>query len=350
MRDNNHVGTTTAFPSALTVAATWDLNLCAKWGEAMGEEFYGKGSNVQLGPGMNIARVPLNGRNFEYMSGGDSYLGYKLVQPVIKGIQSKGVIANAKHWVENNQEIDRDTVSENVDERTRHELYYRPFAGAVEAGVGSFMCSYNKINGQWSCENPETLSVDLKKHLGFEGWVMSDWGATHSLSLQQGLDQEMPGSDYFGESLLDAVASGTISDAYVDDAVLRILTPMFEVGLFDQENTNDLSNDVRTPEHTALVRELSSASHVLLKNENNTLPLDLSQRSLKIALFGGGVNAPIIAGGGSGSVFPSHVVSPLDAIFEVLNIENNNPPIVTCNPNTYLEDIAVSACLCMFML
>lgn len=341
MRDNNHVGTTTAFPSALTVAATWDLSLCKQWGIAMGEEFYDKGSNVQLGPGMNIARVPLNGRNFEYMSGGDSFLGYKLVQPVIKGIQSTGVIANAKHWVENNQETDRSTVSENVDERTRHELYYRPFAGAVEAGVGSFMCSYNKVNGLWSCENPETLNTDLKEHLGFDGWVMSDWGATHSLSLEQGLDQEMPGQDYFGQSLLDALANNSISETTVDDAVMRILVPMFDVGLFDNENNNDLSNDVRSEKHSTLTRTLSAASHVLLKNTNDTLPLSVSSKPLKIAMFGGGVRAPIIAGGGSGAVFPSKVVTPFDAMLEILEISDNNPVTATCDPDDYVNDIGV---------
>ncbi len=145
------------------------------WGQAMGDEFYRKGANILLGPGLNLARVPLNGRNFEYLSGEDPYLGYQLVQPLVKGIQSTGVIANAKHWIENNQEIDRLEVSANVDERTRHELYYQPFYGAVEAGVGSFMCSYNKINDIWACENPETLNTDLKGHLDFKGFVMSDW-------------------------------------------------------------------------------------------------------------------------------------------------------------------------------
>lgn len=149
----------------------------------MGDEFYRKGANIQLGPGLNLARVPLNGRNFEYLSGEDPYLGYTLAQPLIKGIQSQGVIANAKHWVENNQETDRSTVSANVDERTRHELYYLPFYGAVEAGVGSFMCSYNKINDVWACENPETLNTDLKGHLGFNGFVMSDWYPALILSL-----------------------------------------------------------------------------------------------------------------------------------------------------------------------
>eukprot|EP01035_Chromulina_nebulosa_P038659 gene38659-52229_t len=170
-RDDSHPGSTTCWPSALTMGATWDRELCFQWGEAIAQEFYGKGSNVMLGPGLNLARVPLNGRNFEYLSGGDPYLGYTLVQPVVKGIQSTGVIANAKHWVENNQETDRDTVSAHVDERTRHELYYQPFYGAVESGVGSFMCSYNKINDIWSCENPETLTTDLKGHLGFKGVV-----------------------------------------------------------------------------------------------------------------------------------------------------------------------------------
>lgn len=129
----------------MTVGASWDRSLIERWGKAMGKEFYDKGANVQLGPGLNIARVPTNGRNFEYLSGADPYLGEQLVQPLVKGIQSQGIIANAKHWVENNQETNRDTVSANIDERTRYELYYQPFMGAVEAEVGSFMCSYNKI-------------------------------------------------------------------------------------------------------------------------------------------------------------------------------------------------------------
>ena len=178
-RDEHHPGTTTAWSSGLNVGATWDADLAYKWGEAMGREFREKGANVLLGPGMNVARVPKNGRNFEYVSGGDPYLGYTMVGPIIQGIQAQGVIANAKHWVENSQETNRTTIDETVDERTRREIYYQPFEGAVEAKVGSFMCSYNKVNSMWSCENPDTLKGDLKEGLGFEGWVMSDWGATH---------------------------------------------------------------------------------------------------------------------------------------------------------------------------
>jgi len=155
---------------------TWDRDLCREFGEKMAIEFYNKGANVLLGPGLNLQRIPKNGRNFEYLSGADPYLGYVLVQDVVKGIQSQKVIANAKHWIENNQETNRDTVSANVDERTRFELYYQPFIGAIEADVGSFMCSYNKINSDWSCENNVTLNHDLKTVLGYKkGWVMSDW-------------------------------------------------------------------------------------------------------------------------------------------------------------------------------
>ena len=130
----------------MTVGFSWDEKAAYTYGATMGDEFWRKGSNVQLGPGMNVARVPLNGRNFEYISGGDPYLGRSLVKPLIKGIQDQHVIANAKHFVNNNQETDRSDVSENVDERTRYEIYYPPFEGAVDANVGSFMCSYNKIN------------------------------------------------------------------------------------------------------------------------------------------------------------------------------------------------------------
>lgn len=127
-----------------------------------GKEFFDKGANVQLGPGVCLARVPVNGRNFEYLSGEDPFIGYTMIQPVVKGIQSQNVIANAKHYINNNQETNRGTVSENLDERTEFEMYMPPFEGAIDAGVGSYMCSYNKINGTWSCENPQTLATDLK--------------------------------------------------------------------------------------------------------------------------------------------------------------------------------------------
>ena len=226
------------------------------------------------------------------MSGGDPYLGYTMVQPAVKGIQSQKVIANAKHWVHNNQEENRDKVSANIDERTRFELYYEPFQGAIDAGVGSFMCSYNRVDDVYSCENSITLG-DLKgASMGFNGWVMSDWGATHSLSIVQGLDQEMPSDDYFGADLTAAVNDGTIPVSAVDSATLRILTPMFQIGLFDDTNPNSLSNNVTSSEHSNLSRQLSAASHVLLKNDNNILPLS-TERPLKIAMFGLAAREPV---------------------------------------------------------
>ena len=129
-------------------------------------------------------RIDQGGRNFEYLSGEDPFLGYVLSQPAVKGIQDQNVMANAKHYVNNNQETDRTTIDENVDERTRFEMYYPPFEGAIEAGVGSVMCSYNLVNGVHACENNSTMNTDLRTKLGFKGYVMSDWGATHSMALE----------------------------------------------------------------------------------------------------------------------------------------------------------------------
>eukprot|EP00966_Prymnesium_polylepis_P018210 420001-Prymnesium_polylepis.1 len=240
-RDNDkHPGTSTQMPSGLSVGATWDPAMAELWGKTMAEEFLGKGSNVQLGPGLCVARVPYNGRNFEYVSGEDPFLGFVIGGASINGIQGAGVIANAKHWVNNNQETNRTTQSADVDERTQFEIYYPPFEGAIKAKVGSVMCSYNKIRSKWSCENPETLKRDLKERLGFDGWVMSDWGATHSASINAGLDQEMPGGSKMTgipddqgicrHELCTAIQNGSVTNATIDDSALRILTPMFRMG------------------------------------------------------------------------------------------------------------------------
>ena len=330
-RDEEHPGSTTAWPAGLTVASTWDSKLAYLWGEAMGQEFLGKGANVFLGPGMNVARVPVNGRNFEYMSGGDPYLGYKMVQDVVSGVQDQGIVANAKHWVNNNQETNRMTEDSMVDERSRHEIYYTPFEGAIEANVGSFMCSYNKINSLWSCENPQTLKEDLKGTLGFDGWVMSDWGATHSTSINAGLDQEMPGSVFFGKALARALDNGEVEMSKVDESVLRILEPLYALGVMDRSQDREdqnIKNDVTSPEHTALAGDLSAASHVLLKNDDSTLPLTKG-KPLKVAVVGHMARQPIIGGGGSGQVFPKDVVSPYEGIAAALDIPTNSMTI-TC--------------------
>jgi len=339
-------GTSTSWPAALTVSTAWDMNLSLAWGTAMGLEFYQKGANVQLGPGACVARVPRNGRNFEYVSGEDPFFGYHATAAVVTGIQSQGVIANVKHFVNNNQETNRGSVSENVDERTQFEIYYPPFEGASNAGLGSIMCSYNKICydcdattiGNWSCENSHTLQTDFKERIGFKGYVMSDWGATHSPSILEGLDQEMPGSSHMGQTLAGLVANGDVPMSKVDDSAVRILWPFFAVGLMDKPNppSNVNSNNVTSEAHNALARKISSESTVLLKNEG-LLPIPSTAKT--ILVVGTEAMTPIVHGGGSGQVFPDYVVSPLDGIREHLGIGPTPPPANNCSDGHFLVGV-----------
>ena len=232
-----------------------------------------------------------------------------------------------------------------VDERTRFELYYPPFEGAIEAGVGSMMCSFNRINGVWSCGNNGTLNTDLRDRLGFKGFVMSDWGAAHSTSIGAGLDMEQPTSHYMGTTLLQGVGNGSIPLGWVNRSVMRILTPMFELGTFAnaaqwaREGTLH-SKDVTTANHTALARKIASSAAILLKNNRGTygsthnatgavytaaaaagtqpLPLKLpSPGTSTIAVIGAQAKTPSVSGGGSGGVEAQHLVTPLQAIQEL---------------------------------
>eukprot|EP01051_Picozoa_sp_SAG22_P005736 SAG22_NODE_350_length_11853_cov_3.693211_12_plen_662_part_00 len=324
-RESIYPGTTTAWPSGLTVAASWDVVAMGQWGDGMGKEFFAKGANVQLGPGVCIARVPRAGRNFEYLSGEDPFLGYTLVGPVVKGIQAHNVVANAKHYVQNNQETNRGSVDEIVDERTRFEIYYPVFEGAAKAGVGSVMCSYNKIDtgaqpgGVWSCENPVTLG-DLKEKLGFEGYVMSDWGATHSTSIAAGLDMQMPDAKYMGsEAITAGLAAKNVSTANIDDSVTRTLTAMFAVGVIDKFAEDPMAYDsskhsanVTTEASAMLARKLSAESTVLLKNDGGILPLKPGK---KLAIIGlADTDNALTHAGGSGEVTPSFIATPLSSI------------------------------------
>eukprot|EP01105_Mastigella_eilhardi_P025343 TRINITY_DN6875_c0_g2_i1.p1 TRINITY_DN6875_c0_g2~~TRINITY_DN6875_c0_g2_i1.p1 ORF type:complete len:674 (+),score=207.20 TRINITY_DN6875_c0_g2_i1:12-2033(+) len=307
---------TTCWPSVLTVVAAWDRSLLYAYSAAMAQEQRIKGTNIMLGPMNNIARVPVGGRNFE-STGEDPYLAAQMVVQSVRGIQSEGVMACSKHFADNNQEEHRSEVSVSVDERTQYEIYYPAFKAAVDAGVGSIMCSYNKINGTYACENKEALTLDLKETMGFQGFVMSDWGATHSTvaAANNGLDMEMPSSDYFGDDLLKAINDGQVPESKIDDMTLRILTAMFAVGLFDNAQTGDLSVDSTSEEHSLLARNLSATGTVLLKNDGNLLPLKTDGSIKKIAVLGtDGHNNPIVAGGGSGSVIAPYVITPYEGI------------------------------------
>lgn len=287
---------------------------------------------------------------------------------VVSGIQSQGVVANAKHWVNNNQvrrepsrrqllrwlphvaqfgqliatqtqETDRHYISENVDERTQFELYYPPFEGGIQAGLGSIMCSYNLICvgctsgqvGNWSCENDATLRVDLKQRLNFSGWVMSDWTATHSTSIDRGLDQEMPGASHMNNrSISTLLQSGEIDMSKVRDSAWRILWPLFAVGAFDKVNNNTAANDVRTPRNSELARNFSTAGTVLLKNDGGLLPIHTAGNSVdaighakdvkSITVIGEQAVRPIVTGGGSGAVSTRYVISPLVGICARLGV------------------------------
>jgi beta-glucosidase len=202
------------------------------------------------------------------------------------------------------------------------EIYMPPFAAAVDAGILSIMCSYNKINGTYSCENDETLTVELKKYVGFSGWVMSDWGADHSTipAATHGLDQQMPDSSFFGQALLAAVQAGTVPESRVDDMVVRILTALYAIGEFDHPVSGKITNDVTSKAHDTLTRTLAAHSTVLLKNNNNLLPLP--KTGLKsVSVFNAPASRSVITGGGgSGAVAPKYQISVLTGVTAVLNV------------------------------
>lgn len=306
-------GGVTAFPAPITLAASWNRDLVQRWGAAMAAEERGKGAMVQLGPMMNMVRSPAAGRNFESF-GEDPFLAAELVAASVTGIQSQKVVATAKHFIANEQETNRGSGDSQLDERTLHEIYYPPFEAAVNAGVGAVMCSYNRVGGLYACENPATLG-DLKSGMGFSGWVMSDWGATHSTvaSANAGLDMEMPDSTYFGSALAAAVAAGTVSQARLDDMVGRILVSLLRIGVLDDPPTGTPDTVVASAEHSALARESAAAGITLLQNRNQALPLDGSVRSIAVIGSAGG-DAPFFAGGGSAYVNPRKLVSPLSAL------------------------------------
>ena len=289
---------TTAFPQGITQGSTWNRDLIETYGGVLADEAVRKGVNVILGPGMNMTRNPLYGRNLEY-TGEDPYLTGQLGAGLVKGIQSRPVIADAKHFLLNEQEIDRMTSSSEVDERTMREIYLPPFEAAVEAGVGSVMCSYNRIASVYACENPGLLNELLKDELGFDGFVVSDWGATHSTApaANAGLDMEMSGEGYFGipqaqpahfgGALKTAVLTGTVPQSRLDDMVRRIVTPMFREGLFEHPPLPGPVADAAvstTAASLATARQVAEEGSVLLKNAGGLLPLTAATK--KVAVIG----------------------------------------------------------------
>ncbi|KAI2602175.1 glycoside hydrolase superfamily [Hypoxylon sp. NC1633] len=269
-----------AFVPGIQVAATWDRALIRERGQFMAEETKGCGVHVLLGPVAGpLGKNPTGGRNWEGF-GADPYLQGIAMAETIEGMQSVGVQANAKHYILNEQELNRETMSSNVDDRTIHELYLWPFADAVHANVASVMCSYNKINGTWACENPYIMDTLLKKQLGFRGYVMTDWNAQHSTgpAATAGLDMTMPGSDFnggsifWGSKLSQAVSSGQVPQARIDDMVRRVLAAWYLLGQDSGYPAINLRANVQG-QHKTNIRATARDGIVLLKNEEGILPL-----------------------------------------------------------------------------
>ncbi|KAJ2894000.1 putative beta-glucosidase G [Zalerion maritima] len=360
------------FPSGVTVAATWDKDLMYRRALLMGSEFRGKGINVHLGPVAGpLGRHALGGRNWEGFSP-DPYLTGIAMGLTVQGFQDMGVQTSSKHFIGNEQETQRsmsdgedktDAISSNIDDKTLHELYLWPFANAIRAGTTSIMCSYNRINGTYACHNKKLLVDILREELGFRGYVVSDWWATHATveAANSGLDLEMPGWEaryrrgdpWFGDKLEEAIGAGDVTNMRLDEMIENVMTPYF---LLDQDKDDyptvddsiawvravtkfgwgsDIgaglppmveARDVRA-EHAKFIREMGAAAIVLLKNTDNTLPL---QAPKTIGVFGNDAGDPadgmyrdskvkmgtLDIGGGSGSGRHSNIVTPLDAIQE----------------------------------
>jgi beta-glucosidase len=307
-------GPATAFPATIALAATWERGLAREEGIALGSEAKAKDQDVLLAPALNIDRVPMNGRTFEYYSE-DPYLTSRMVVESVRGIQSEGTIAAAKHYLANNQEVNRGQVSAKVSERALREIYLPGFEAAVrEANVGCVVAAYNKVNGTYCTQNEQLLTDTLKNEWGFEGFVVSDWGATHSTvrAANAGLDLEMPTGEYFDDGLRRAVLAGEVGTATLDDKVRRILRQMVLSGALDGRKKGG-PGEANTPRHQAIARRIASEGIVLLKRQGSTLPLD-HQELNSIAVIGPKADAAKVGGGGSSEVVPPYSVSPLDGI------------------------------------
>jgi beta-glucosidase len=307
-------GRACSFPCGAALAATWDVSLAQAYGHAMGLESRARGVHFILGPGMNICRVPVNGRNFEYF-GEDPFLAAQVAANWVKAVQSEGVIATAKHFAANNQEWHRDDIDEQIDERTLHEIYLPAFRAAVtQGGAGAVMAAYNQVNGDYCAASNMLLNQILRNEWGFTGLVMSDWGACHSTSaLASGLDLEMGTAVFFKEdNIKRALAAGKIRISDIDTAVLRILRTAIAMGFLDRtQKRTDIPLDSPDSDHTALT--IARSAVVLLKNENQTLPL-LRSSIHRIAVYGPNADDTPTGGGGSGAVKTFHNVSFLQGI------------------------------------
>jgi len=305
--------TSAATPVGMALGATWNPDLVEKIGNVLADEVRDKCAQVLLAPTVNIHRTPIAGRNFECFSE-DPYLSGILASAYIKGLQDKGVGATIKHFVANDQEYERNTISSEVDERTLREIYLEPFRIAIRnSKPWAVMSAYNRVNGHYACENDHTLLDILKGEWGYKGIVMSDWFGTYDRDVPNGgLDLEMPGSArWMSEELVKrALDDGPLTEQAIDNKVRRLLNLLDAAGLFEQKEIHPERAD-NNPKHRKIIREAAGEAIVLLKNDG-TLPLKKVRR---IAVIGPHASKASIFGGGSSSGFrPHYAVSPLEGI------------------------------------
>ncbi len=301
----------TALPAPVSQAASFDTDVAREYGETLGREARARGQMQVFGPGTNIQRVPVNGRNFEYFSE-DPYLSGTIAGADTRGIQSQGVIATVKHYMANNQETDRMTVSAEIDERTLHEIYGTPFDLAVREGSpGSVMCSYNRVNSVYACSNSHALRTMLRSRFGFDGYVVSDYPSTHgSCDLAAGLNVELPLSFHVsGLSVRSPLRCGELTQDVVDQRVREILVVLFRFGFFERDGT--ATSPIDKAAGNAAAQRVVEKSAVLLKNEDDALPL--TDSASRIAVVGSAADDSV-QGGGSSQVDPLSEDTTLDAV------------------------------------
>ncbi len=316
----------TAFPALTALAASWDPSLAGLYGTVIGEEARYRKKDVLLGPGVNIYRTPLNGRNFEYM-GEDPFLAATMVVPYVQGVQRNNVAACVKHYALNNQETARFFTNVTVDDRTLYEIYLPAFKAAVDGGAWAIMGSYNLYKGQWNCHNQYLLNDILKGEWGFDGVVISDWGGVHDTdqAITNGLDMEFGSwtngltmgktnaydSYFLANPYLERIRSGQVGTTELDDKARRILRLIFRTSMNPEHKTGKFTS----PEHYAAARKIGAEGIVLLKNDGGILPL---RGAKKILVVGENAIKMMTVGGGSSSLKAQHEVSPLDGLREAL--------------------------------
>jgi len=300
----------TALPCNLAAAASWNLGTAYEYGALIGRELRAQGFNMSLGGGVDLTREPRNGRNFEYL-GEDPILAGKLAGQLIKGTQDQHVLGDIKHYALNDQESGRNAANVNVDERSMRETDLLAFEiGIREGNPAGVMCSYNRVNGEYACDNKYLLTDVLKKEWKFPGFVLSDWGAAHSIAKASsaGMDHEQPNEYFYGDALKQAVRSKKVRASEVDDHVQRILRSMFATGVIDDPPQKSVVDAMKGFD---VAQEIAEQSMVLLKNDGQQLPLDASKVK-SIALIGSHADIGMLSGGGSAQVDPpgGNVIMP----------------------------------------